>query len=37
MRLLSFAKNWEDVTKDSWVLKCVLEGNKLDFVETPNN
>lgn len=36
MRLLSFAKNWEDVTKDSLILKCVSEGIKLDFVETPN-
>jgi hypothetical protein len=34
-RLLDFAKNWKDVTNDSWVLESVSEGIKLDFVETP--
>lgn len=32
-RLLSFAKNWESVTKDSGVLKPMSEGIKLEFLD----
>lgn len=35
-RLLKFAKIWETVIDDLWVLDCVSEGLKLDFVETPS-
>ncbi|EFX67321.1 hypothetical protein DAPPUDRAFT_115527 [Daphnia pulex] len=35
-RVLHFAKMWETVTDDRWVLDSVSNGVKLDFVETPN-
>ena len=34
-RILDFAANWKQITDDGWVLDCVTEGVKFDFLEQP--
>lgn len=34
-RILDFAGNWKKITGDFWVLDCVTEGVKFDFLEPP--
>jgi hypothetical protein len=34
-RLLTFARNWEVITDDKWVLNSVAAGVTLDFLKEP--
>ena len=34
-RLKFFAKNWQLITQDNWVLSIIKEGYKLEFLQKP--
>jgi hypothetical protein len=36
-RILDFKANWKEIADDGWVLDCVTEGVKFDFLESQDN